>query len=77
MVGRLREALDTAGYEYDAVVALLGPQAHQALSRNETTPGLRATGGGGALETLVRLWLLQAPCRPRPRSTRLLTWSTR
>jgi len=61
MVGRLREALDTAGYEYDAVVALLGPQAHQALSRNETTPGLRATGGGGALETLVRLWLLQAP----------------
>ena len=61
MVGRLREALDAAGYEYDAVVALLGPQAHQALSRNETTPGLRATGGGSALETLVRLWLLQAP----------------
>jgi hypothetical protein len=31
------------------------------LLRNETTPGLRATSGGSALETLVRLWLCQAP----------------
>jgi hypothetical protein len=60
LVGRLREALGAAGYEYDAVTALLGPTAHAALSRNETTPGLRATRGGTALETLVRLWLLQA-----------------
>ena len=60
-VGRLREALTTAGYAYDAVAALLGPTAHSALSRNETTPGLRATGDGSPLATLVRLWLLQSP----------------
>lgn len=60
-MGRLREALVAADYEYDAVTALLGPTAHAALSRNETAPGLRATRGGTALETLVRLWLLQAP----------------
>ncbi len=61
VVDRLRDALRTAGYGYDAVAALLGPTAHSALSRNETTPGLRATRGGSPLETLVRLWLLQAP----------------
>ncbi|HEY6933760.1 MAG TPA: methyltransferase [Marmoricola sp.] len=60
LIRRLRDALTTAGYEYDAVVALLGPVAHAALSRNETTPGLRATGDGSPLATLVRLWLLQA-----------------
>jgi len=59
--GRLREALQAAGYRYDAVTGLLGAVAHAALSRNETTPGLRATAGGSPLETLVRLWLLQAP----------------
>jgi methylase of polypeptide subunit release factors len=61
VVARLRDTLRTAGYGYDAVAALLGPTAHAALSRNETTPGLRATTGGSPLETLVRLWLLQAP----------------
>ena len=60
VVRRVREALVAADYEYDAVTALLGPTAHAALSRNETTPGLRATRGATALETLVRLWLLQA-----------------
>ncbi len=59
--GRLREALLVADYTYDAVTALLGPTAHAALSRNETTPGLRATGAGSPLEILTRLWLLQAP----------------
>jgi hypothetical protein len=34
--------------------------AHAALHRNETTPGLRRTAGGSALETLTRLWVLQA-----------------
>ena len=58
---RLRDALTTAGYTYDGVAALLGPTAHAALSRNETTPGLRATGDGSPLATLTRLWLLQAP----------------
>ncbi len=57
---RLREALLTAGYTHDAVVECLGPLAHAALGRNETTPGLRATGGDSPLETLTRLFLLQA-----------------
>jgi hypothetical protein len=58
---RLREAMERAGFTYDAVAELLGPLAHQALSRNETTPGLRRTRGGSPLETLVRLFLLQTP----------------
>lgn len=58
---RLRAALEAARYTYDGVAGLLGPTAHAALSRNETTPGLRATRDGSALATLTRLWLLQAP----------------
>jgi hypothetical protein len=57
---RLRAALEQAGYTYDGVAGLLGPVAHAALSRNETTPGLRATRDGSPLGTLTRLWLLQA-----------------
>jgi methylase of polypeptide subunit release factors len=60
LIPRLREALVAADYTVDAVVGLLGPVAHAALGRDETTPALRATTGGSALETLVRLWLLQA-----------------
>lgn len=55
----LREALLTADFTYDAVSALLGPQAHEALSRNETTPGVRRTTDGSPLATLARLFLLQ------------------
>ena len=58
---RLRAALQKAGFTYDAVADLLGPLAHAALGRNETTPGLRATAGGSPVETLTRLFLLQAP----------------
>jgi hypothetical protein len=58
---RLRAALESAGYTYDGVADLLGTTAHAALSRNETTPGMRRTGDGSALATLTRLWLLQAP----------------
>ncbi|HEU4812233.1 MAG TPA: methyltransferase [Nocardioides sp.] len=58
---RLRAALSLAGFTYDAVAEVLGPLAHQALGRNETTPGLRRTAGGSPLETLIRLFLLQAP----------------
>ncbi len=58
---RLRAALVMAGYTYDAVAEVLGPVAHAALGRNETTPGLRRTTGGWPLETLIRLFLLQAP----------------
>ena len=60
VVGRLREALTAAGYSYDGVSALLGVSAHAALGRNETTPGLRASGDGSALAILTRLWPLQA-----------------
>ncbi|WP_395656594.1 methyltransferase [Nocardioides sp.] len=58
---RLRAALLVAGFTYDAVAEVLGPVAHEALARNETTPGLRRTAGGWPLETLIRLFLLQAP----------------
>ncbi|HXH81118.1 DUF7059 domain-containing protein [Nocardioides sp.] len=57
----LRGALVAADFTYDAVADLLGPQAHRALSRNETTPGVRRTADGSALSTLTRLFLLQAP----------------
>jgi hypothetical protein len=57
----LRDALAAADYTYDGVAELLGATAHAALSRNETTPGLRGTTGGGPLETLTRLFLLQTP----------------
>ena len=58
---RLREALVTSGFTYAAVADLLGPRAHEALGRNETTPALRRTTGGSPLETLIRLFLLQRP----------------
>ncbi len=58
---RLGAALAHADFTYDAVAELLGVRAHAALGRNETTPGLQRTGGGSPLETLVRLFLLQAP----------------
>lgn len=61
--GPLRDALVAADFTVDAVSDLLGPQAHVALSRNETTPALRRTAAAGAergpLATLVRLFLLQ------------------
>ncbi|WP_243060147.1 class I SAM-dependent methyltransferase [Nocardioides sp. SR21] len=58
---RLRGALVMAGFTYDGVAEVLGRTAFAALSRNETTPGLRRTSGGFPLETLIRLFLLQAP----------------
>lgn len=56
---RLRDALAAADFTHDAVADLLGPLAHAALGRNETTPGERVTRGGSPLETLTRLFLLQ------------------
>lgn len=58
---RLRAALVMAGFTFDAVAEVIGPEAHAALARNETTPALRRTSGGWPLETLIRLFLLQAP----------------
>jgi hypothetical protein len=60
LIERLRAALVAAGYTRDAVVELLGHQAHAALGRNETTPAMRRTRDGSPLSTLVRLFLLQA-----------------
>ena len=57
---RLREALGEAGFTFDAVAGLLGARAHEALGRNETTPGLSRTGDGSPLATLTRLFVLQA-----------------
>ena len=55
---RLADALRAAGYTADAVVELLGAEAAGALARGERVPALRATTGGSAVETLVRLFLL-------------------
>ncbi len=58
---RLRAALTAADFTFDGVAEVLGATGHAALSRNETLPGLRVTRGGTPVETLTRLWLLQAP----------------
>jgi len=63
LAASLREALVAAEYTYDDVAELIGNTAHGALSRNETTPALRRTTGGSPIETLTRLFLLQAPVR--------------
>jgi Methyltransferase small domain len=60
LAGRLRDALLSADFTYEAVAQTLGPVAHAALGRNETTPGLRRTRDGSPLSTLTRLFLLQA-----------------
>lgn len=61
LAGRLREALQAADYSYDGVVERIGTCGHDALSRNETTPGRRETTDGSPLSTLIRLFLLQVP----------------
>lgn len=58
---RLREALLGAQFTADGLLEVLGPAAYSALARGETVPALRATRGGGRLETLTRLFLLQQP----------------
>ncbi|MDO9378143.1 MAG: methyltransferase [Nocardioidaceae bacterium] len=60
-VTRLREALTAADFTVGAVGDLLGPDAHRALQRNETTPAARRTGDGSPLATLTRLFSLQRP----------------
>lgn len=55
---RLREVLASARFTTQGVVDLLGAVAFSALERDETAAARRATRGGSARETLVRLWLL-------------------
>jgi methylase of polypeptide subunit release factors len=57
----LRADLRARDFTADGCLELLGAVAYAALSRAETVPALRATRGGGPLETLVRLFLLQQP----------------
>ena len=59
MFERLRERLAEVGFTVDAVQALLGGSAQDALMRNETTPARRATADRSPLSTLVRLFQLQ------------------
>lgn len=61
VAGELRGALLEAAFTPQAVGELLGPPAHRALLRNETTPALRATDDGSPLATLTRLFSLQRP----------------
>lgn len=58
-VASLRDALRSAVFTVDAIGELIGPDAHRALMRNETTPARRAASDGGPLATLVRLFSLQ------------------
>ncbi len=53
--------LSAVDYTYDGVREVLGNQAHEALARNETKPGVRRTTSGSPLDTLTRLFLLQVP----------------
>jgi methylase of polypeptide subunit release factors len=64
---RLRQALLAARFTADGLLELLGAPAYAALGRSETVPALRATRGGGPLETLVHLFLLQQSV-PRERA---------
>lgn len=59
--GPLRDALLGADFTYDRVAEAIGEEAHRALGRNETLPALRRTTSGGPLDSLIRLFLLQAP----------------
>lgn len=58
VVGDLGDDLRAAGYDAARVPAVLGRSAERALGRGEFWPALRATEGGGALHTLIRLLLL-------------------
>lgn len=59
-IDRLAEALRAASYDVESVQSLLGPMGSAALGRDDPIPALRATTGGSALETLVRLFLLDS-----------------
>lgn len=62
VVDDLRTAFRRTGYLADAVLALLGADAHAALGRGESVPARLASAGGGQLGVLVRLFLLGDTC---------------
>jgi methylase of polypeptide subunit release factors len=58
----LRAALIDCDYTVDAVVDLIGEEAHRALGRNSTVAAVRALQGRrDPLSTLTLLWPLQRP----------------
>ncbi|MEV6266443.1 methyltransferase [Kribbella sp. NPDC051936] len=59
VVDGLRAAFRGAGYTVDGVAERLAVQANAALARNETAPAFRRTASGDALDTMIRLFLLQ------------------
>lgn len=83
----LAEDFTAAGYTVDAVAALLGPEAHAALARDQIVPALVATRAAAEapasepLGALVRFFLLARPLQgaaldavlPRTGSRGLLT----
>ncbi|MFC4602834.1 DUF7059 domain-containing protein [Rhodococcus kronopolitis] len=60
--GPLREALHRTEYTADALLDMLGEQAHAALGRSEPVPVRRATRDAGDLGVLTRLFLLGDDC---------------
>lgn len=69
----LASAFTEREYTVDAVVELLGEEAHLALGRNNTVPGMRALAGRtDPLSTLTMLWVLQQAV-PRPAGDRALS----
>ncbi|GIJ52406.1 methyltransferase [Virgisporangium aliadipatigenens] len=56
-IDRLRDALLSAGYTDDGIAARLGPEAVDAVRRNDFRPALRATEGGEPVDTLIRLFV--------------------
>jgi SAM-dependent methyltransferase len=62
MWAELASAFRSLDYRVDAVVALIGAEAHAALARNSTVPAARGLAGrDDPLAVLARLWLLQQP----------------
>ncbi|MEV0320777.1 class I SAM-dependent methyltransferase [Streptomyces sp. NPDC050658] len=59
VAAQLRDGLLGVDFTADGLLELLGAPAYAALARSETVPALRATRGDGALEAVVRLFLLQ------------------
>lgn len=58
---RLREALDRAGYRDKGVLGALGISEMGAIKGTDEGILLRRTRGGSPLETLIRLFLIEAP----------------
>src|SRR5262245_33685571 len=58
---RLRASLDAAGFDFGAMIERLGPQAVAHVAAGELAPLVRATRGGDALDTLLRLFVLGVP----------------